>query len=92
MCCPHCDSTATMERSDRTVHGYRRFRCRECKRGFNERTGSALNRLQLPTDMVFLIVLWRLRFKLSLRDLAEILLLRGLVCKHPVSAAVRPLR
>ncbi|CAO3420035.1 Integrase, catalytic region [Azospirillum doebereinerae] len=41
-----------------------------------------LNRLQLPTDVVFLIVLWRLRFKLSLRDLAEILLLRGLVFSH----------
>jgi transposase-like protein len=41
-----------------------------------------LNRLQLPTDVVFLIVLWRLRMKLSLRDLAEILLLRGLVFSH----------
>jgi len=82
MRCPHCHSTRTTERSDRTVHGYRRFRCRECGRGFNERTGSVLNRLQLPSDIVFLIVLWRLRFKLSLRDLAEILLLRGLVFSH----------
>ena len=41
-----------------------------------------LNRLQLPTDVVFLIVLWRLRMKLSLRDLAEILLLRGLAFSH----------
>ncbi len=41
-----------------------------------------LNRLQLPSDVVFLMVLWRLRFKLSLRDLAEILLLRGLVFSH----------
>jgi putative transposase len=40
------------------------------------------NRLQLPTDVVFLIVLWRLRMKLSLRDLTEILLLRGLVFSH----------
>lgn len=31
---------------------------------------------------MFLIVLWRFRFKLSLRDLAEILLLRGLVFSH----------
>jgi len=31
---------------------------------------------------VFLIVLWRLRMKLSLRDLAEILLLRGLAFSH----------
>ncbi|CAO3436237.1 IS6 family transposase [Azospirillum doebereinerae] len=82
MHCPHCSSTATTERSDRTAHGYRRFRCRECGRGFNERTGSVLNRLQLPSDVVFLIVLWRLRFKLSLRDLAEILLLRGLAFSH----------
>ena len=41
-----------------------------------------LNRFQLPTDVVFLIVLWRFRMKLSLRDLAEILLLRGLVFSH----------
>jgi putative transposase len=82
MPCPHCCSAKTMERSDRTAHGYRRFRCRGCGRGFNERTGSVLNRLQLPTDVVFLIVLWRLRMKLSLRDLAEILLLRGLVFSH----------
>ncbi|WP_448192561.1 transposase [Azospirillum sp. sgz301742] len=82
MRCPHCQSASTTERLDRTAHGYRRFLCRECKRGFNERTGSVLNRLQLPSDVVFLIVLWRLRLKLSLRDLAEILLLRGLVFSH----------
>ena len=41
-----------------------------------------LNRLQLPSDVVFFNVLWRLRFKLSLRDLAEILLLRGLIFSH----------
>src|SRR4051795_5161428 len=82
MPCPHCCSTKTTERSDRTAHGYRRFRCRGCGRGFNERTGSVLNRLQLATDVVFLIVLWRLRMKLSLRDLAEILLLRGLVFSY----------
>src|SRR4051812_13711548 len=82
MPCPHCCSAKTTERSDRTAHGYRRFRCRDCGRGFNERTGSVLNRLQLPTDVVFLIVLWRLRMKLSLRDLTEILMLRGLVFSH----------
>ncbi|PWC39497.1 hypothetical protein [Azospirillum sp. TSO35-2] len=54
MHCPHGSSTATTERSDWTAHGYRRFRCRECGRGFDERTGSVLNRLRL---------------KLSLRDL-----------------------
>jgi hypothetical protein len=64
MRCPHGQSTATTERSDRTVHGYRRFRCQGGGRQFNERTGSVLNRLQVPTDVAFLIVLWRLRLKL----------------------------
>ncbi|MCP1614277.1 transposase-like protein [Azospirillum lipoferum] len=82
MRCPRCFSTATTERSDRTAHGYRRFHCQECGRGFNECTGSVVNRLLLPSDVVFLIVLWRFRFKLSLRDLAKILLLGGLVFSH----------
>src|SRR3954466_10060379 len=82
MNCPHCHSSSTTEREGRTFHGFRRCRCQNCGRRFNERTGSVLNRLQLPTDVVFLIVLWRLRMKLSLRDLAEILLLRGLVFSH----------
>jgi putative transposase len=36
MPCPHCQSTVTTERPDRTELGYRRFRCRACKRGFIE--------------------------------------------------------
>jgi putative transposase len=43
MTCPHCESTATIERPDRTVLGYRRFRCRACRRGCNERTGTLVN-------------------------------------------------
>jgi putative transposase len=77
--CPYCQSTATTERSDQTELGYRRFRCRECQGGFNERTGTPINRLQYPTDVVCLVVLWRFRYKLSLRDLAEMFLQRGLV-------------
>jgi len=79
---PHCKSKKTTERSDRTELGYRQYRCRNCKRQFNEITGTPFNRLQLPTDVVFLIVLWRLRYKLSLRDLAEMFLERGFVFTH----------
>jgi putative transposase len=82
MPCPHCQSTATIGRPDRTELGYRRFRCRTCKRGFNERTGTPYNRLQYPTDVVCLVVLWRFRYKLSLRDLAEMFLQRGIVFTH----------
>jgi transposase-like protein len=70
MNCPHCHSSSTREREGRTVHGFRRFQCRDCGRRFNERTGTVLNRVQVPTDIVFLVVFWRLRDKLSLRDLA----------------------
>jgi transposase-like protein len=45
--------------------GYRHFRCGECQRGFNERTGTPLNRLQYPTEVICLVVLWRLRYKLT---------------------------
>jgi putative transposase len=79
MTCPHCESTAITERPERTELGYRRFRCRDCQREFNERTGTPFNRLQYPTDIICLVVLWRFRYKLSLRDLAEMFLQRGLV-------------
>jgi hypothetical protein len=77
MRCPHCLSTATTERSDRTELGYRRFRCRDGGHVFNERTGTPFNRLQYPTDVVSLVVFWRFRYKLSVRDLAEMFLQRG---------------
>ncbi len=71
-----------MERAGRTVHGFRRSRGRDCGRRSSWRTGTALNRVQLPTDVVFLVVPWRLRYRLSLRDLAEMFLLRGIVFPH----------
>jgi putative transposase len=55
MLCPHCCSAKTTERSDRTTQDYRRFRCRDCGRRFNERTGTALNRVQVPTDVVLVM-------------------------------------
>jgi putative transposase len=82
MRCPHYQSLSTTERPDQTELGYRRFRCRECQRGFNERTGTPFNRLQYPTDVVCLVVLWRLCYTLSLRDLAEMFLQRGLIFTH----------
>src|SRR4051794_39485384 len=83
MNCPHCQSSSTTEQEGRTVHGFRCFRCfrcRDCGRRYNERTGTVLNRV--PTDIVFLVVFWSLRYKLSLRDLAEMFLIRGLVFTH----------
>ena len=41
-----------------------------------------LNRTQYPSDVIALVVLWRLRYKLSLRDLAEMFLIRGIVFSY----------
>ncbi len=82
MPCPHCAATATVEQPCRTALGYRTFRCGRCRRICNERTGTPDNHRQYPTDLVLLVVLWRLRDKLRLRDLAELFLARGFVCSH----------
>jgi putative transposase len=37
-----CGSSAVSERSERTVQGYRRFRCRTCGKQFNERSTGLL--------------------------------------------------
>src|ERR1700693_815533 len=82
MRCPKCRSTAVKERPERTAQGYRRFRCLDCTKQFNERSSGLLNRTQYPSDVIALVVLWRLRYKLSLRDLAEMFLIRGFVFSY----------
>jgi putative transposase len=82
MKCPHCGSPATTQLAGKTSLGYPTFRCRDCSRRFNERTGTPFNNLQFPTDIVLLVVLWRLRYKLSLRDLSEMFLVRGFEFTH----------
>ncbi len=51
MNCPHCASIATKEQTKRTRLGYRTLHCLACKRTFNERTGTAFNYLEYPTDL-----------------------------------------
>jgi putative transposase len=82
MRCIECGSAAITERSERTTQGYRRFRCRTCGKQFNERSDTVLNRAQYPSDVIALVVFWRLRYKLSLRDLPEMFALRGMVFSH----------
>jgi len=65
-----------------TSLGYLRFRCEHCERTFNERTATPFNFLEVPTDIMFQVVLWRVRYKLSLRDLAEMFLQRGFGFTH----------
>jgi putative transposase len=77
MNCPYCVVSTTKKRAKKTELGYATFFCPTCKHTFNERTGTPFNYLEAPTDIVFLVILWRLRYKLSLRDVAEMFLERG---------------
>ena len=87
MRCLDCGSQAVTERPERTAQGYRRFRCRACGKQFNERSGGVLNRTQSPSDVIALVVLWRLRYKLSLRDLPEMFAVRGIVFSYEPRSA-----
>ena len=82
MTCPTCRDARATRRRRCTALGYDTFACRACRRVFNERTSTPFNELQYPTDIVLLAVLWRLRYKLSFRDVAELLLQRGFKVTH----------
>src|SRR5579872_4503 len=82
MNCPYCAASTTKKRAKKTELGYATFFCSPCRRSFNERTGTRFNHLEFPTDMVLLVVFWRLQYKLSLRDLAQMFLERGFVFTH----------
>jgi len=43
MACPYCQEDATQELDRTTALGYQLFRCRPCRRTFNERTGTPFN-------------------------------------------------
>jgi putative transposase len=82
MNCPHCHSTNTHEYQKTMTLGYRIVRCRGCARTFNERAGTPFNDVQYPSDVVMLVLVWRLRYKLSLRDLVETFAVRGYGFSH----------
>ena len=82
MNCVYCGSRAVTERREVTARGYRRFRCRDCGRQFNERSNGVLNRTCLPSDIIAFVVFCRLRYRLTLRDLSEVMALRGIEVSH----------
>lgn len=50
MNCPHCHDEQTTSLNWTTDLGYQMYRCQECKRYFNERTGTPLQNLGTKTD------------------------------------------
>ena len=50
--CNACGGAAISERPELTAQGYRRFRCRDCGKQFNQRSDGILNRASLPSDIM----------------------------------------
>lgn len=48
MRCIECGTAAFTGRPERTAQGYRWFRCWQCGKQLNERSGTLLNRTQYP--------------------------------------------
>jgi putative transposase len=82
MNCPFCKNEKTHLRKKLTKLGYKTFYCGKCDLTYNERTNTPFNFLSIPTDVLFLVLLWRLRYKLSLRDISEMFLERGFEFTH----------
>ena len=51
--------------------------CPNCNKQYNERTGTALNFIKYPTEVVMLAVHYYYRFKVSLDDVAELMAMSG---------------
>ena len=61
---------------------YKQYYCNKCHRQYNERTGTKLNFIQYPTEVIMLTVYHYYRFKVSLDEVVELLALRGFNLSH----------
>ena len=82
MNCPHCRSKNTQTLNPKTVLGYQQHRCCGCDKQFNERTGTPLNFIEYPTEVVMMVTHYYYRFKVSLEDVVELMLMRGFQISH----------
>jgi len=82
MNCPHCNSKKTTQLKSTTLLGYQKYRCADCTKQFNERTGTPYNFLEYPTDVVNLTVFYYYHFKNNLVDVTKHMALRGIMLSH----------
>ena len=80
--CPVCKSTKSYQLKRYTNLGYKQYRCLDCRKQYNERTGTVFNFLNYPTEVILLTVLFYYRYKLSLVDVSEMMVLRGFFISH----------
>lgn len=82
MDCPHCQSEKTRRIEKKTQLGYAQFYCRSCCTQYNERSGTLLNFITYPTEVVMMVTQYYYRFKVSLDDVVQLMLMRGFHLSH----------
>ncbi|MCP4762172.1 MAG: IS6 family transposase [archaeon] len=82
MRCPHCQSKKFKIIDKKTVLSYKQYYCNKCYRQYNERSGTKLNFIEYPTEVVMLVVYHYYRFKVSLDDVVELMAMRGIHLSH----------
>ncbi len=82
MKCPSCRSMNILVRKAKTKLGYRQFSCHSCGQYFNDRCGTPFNFIHYPTDIVMLVIYHDTRYKLSLVDVTELMMIRGFSLSH----------
>ena len=66
----------------KTYLGYKQYRCSSCGRQYNERTGTKLNFIEYPTEVVMMVINYYYRFKVSLDDVVQLMAMRGFYLCH----------
>jgi len=82
MDCPACSSDKTTQMTATTKLGYQQYRCLNCNKQYNERTGTRLNNIEYPTEVVMMAVHYYYRFKVSLDDVVELMAMRNISLSH----------
>jgi len=62
--------------------GYEQYRCSNCGKQYNERSGTKLNFIEYPTEVVMIAVSYYYRFKVSLDDVVQLMAMRGFYLSH----------
>ncbi len=82
MDCPHCQSTQFYTCHSTTNLGYKQYRCRDCKKQYNERTGTPFNFVTHRSEVVIITLYYYYSFKMSLDDVVIVIALRGFHLSH----------
>jgi len=69
--CPHCSSKSVI-RSGRHLLLYQRYRCKDCGRIFNDKTGTVFEGSRMPLRVWFFTALM-LQYKVSILELSKTL-------------------